>query len=88
MKSAGQGSSSVVIVIDPDSPVLAYVQLADLLGARIESGDLAGRVPGERELANEYGVAYGTVRRAMNVLRERGLIETVHGRGTFVRRPD
>jgi len=85
---AGQGSSTVVAVIDPDSPVLAYVQLAEVLTAQIESGELTGRMPGERELADTYGVAYGTVRRAMGVLRERGLIETVHGRGTFVRRPD
>ena len=28
--------------------------------------------------------SYGTVRRAMEVLRERDLIETIHGRGTFV----
>lgn len=88
MKPAGQGSSSVVLVIDPDSPVLAYVQLADLLSARIESGDLTGRMPAERDLAEDYEVAYGTVRRAMGILRERGLIETVHGRGTFVRRPN
>jgi DNA-binding GntR family transcriptional regulator len=32
-----------------------------------------------------YGVAFHTVRHAMAVLRERGLIETVHGRGTFVK---
>ncbi|TGN85553.1 GntR family transcriptional regulator, partial [Streptomyces griseoluteus] len=35
----------------------------------------------------EYGVAYLTVRRAAQVLRERGLIVTVHGRGTFVADP-
>ena len=74
-------------MVDPDSPVLAYVQVADLLAARIEAGELAGRMPAERDLAAEYGVAYGTIRRAMEVLRERGLIESVHGRGTFTRRP-
>jgi DNA-binding GntR family transcriptional regulator len=31
-----------------------------------------------------YGVAYGTIRHATKILRERGLIKTVHGRGTFV----
>jgi len=31
-----------------------------------------------------YGVAYDTVRRATAVLRERGLIITIVGRGTFV----
>jgi GntR family transcriptional regulator len=72
-------------MVDPESPVLAYVQVADLLAARIEAGELTGRMPAERDLAADYGVAYGTVRRAMEVLRERGLVESVHGRGTFVR---
>jgi GntR family transcriptional regulator len=43
-------------------------------------------VRAERDLATHYGVAYGTIRRAMQLLRERGLIETIHGRGTFVAR--
>jgi DNA-binding GntR family transcriptional regulator len=72
-------------MVDPDSPVLAYLQVADLLAARIEAGELTGRMPAERDLASEYGVAYGTIRRAMEVLRERGLVESVHGRGTFTR---
>jgi GntR family transcriptional regulator len=41
-------------------------------------------LPGERDLAEEYAVAYGTVRRAMGLVRERGLVVSVHGRGTFV----
>jgi len=66
---------------------LAYMRVADDIAARIASGELApgARLRAERELAEYYEVAYGTVRRAMQVLRERGLIETVHGRGTFVR---
>lgn len=38
----------------------------------------------ERDLADEWGVAYQTVRRAMRELRERGLIVSVVGKGTFV----
>ena len=30
------------------------------------------------------GVAYNTIRKSMELLRERGLIVTMHGRGTFV----
>lgn len=69
---------------------LAYVRVADDIAARIASGELAAgaRLRAERELAGHYGVAYGTIRRAMQVLRDRGLIETVHGRGTFVKAPD
>ena len=35
-------------------------------------------------MAAEYGVAYDTVRRATALLRERGLIVTIVGRGTYV----
>jgi len=74
----------VILMIDPDSPELAYIQVANLLAARIQAGEIKGRLPSERDLAEDYGVAYGTVRRAMEVLRERGLVVSVHGRGTFV----
>jgi GntR family transcriptional regulator len=66
---------------------LAYLRVADDIAARIASGELVpgARLRAERELADYYEVAYGTVRRAMKVLRERGLVESIHGRGTFVR---
>ena len=73
-------------VIDTSGPELVYVQVANHLASRITSGELTpgARLPAERDLAEFYGVAYDTVRRATSVLRERGLIVTVHGRGTFV----
>ena len=72
--------------IDPDAPKLVYLQLADHITARIAAGELApgARLPAERDLAAEYGVSYDTVRRATAVLRDRGLILTIVGRGTFV----
>jgi len=65
---------------------LLYAQIADHIAARIEAGELApgSKLPPERELADEYSAAYNTVRRSMDVLRERGLIVTMHGRGTYV----
>jgi GntR family transcriptional regulator len=59
---------------------------ADDIAARIGSGELTSgtRLRAERELAEHYEISYGTIRHAMAVLRERGLIQTVHGRGTFV----
>jgi DNA-binding GntR family transcriptional regulator len=36
------------------------------------------------ELAEQYGVARVSVRRAIEQLRERGKVVTVHGRGTYV----
>jgi GntR family transcriptional regulator len=65
---------------------LVYLRVADDIASRIASGELApgARLRSERDLAAYYGVSYGTVRRAMQVLRDRGLITTIHGRGTFV----
>ncbi len=65
---------------------LAYMQIADDIAARIASGELqpGARLLSERALADYYGRSYQTVRRAMEVLRDRGLITTIHGRGTFV----
>lgn len=70
----------------PQGHELLYVAVADHIEARIGAGELqpGARLPPERELAGEYGVAYLTVRRAMVELRGRELIITVHGKGTFV----
>ena len=69
---------------------LMYVRVATDIEVRIASGELTpgARLRAERELATHYGVAYGTIRTAMKRLREKGLINTVHGRGTFVRDHD
>jgi len=77
-----------VPTIDPDGPTHIYVQVADHIEALIRDGRLApgSRLPAERDLAAEWGVAYDTIRRATALLRERGLIVTVIGRGTFVER--
>lgn len=72
--------------LSPSSPVPVYRQAADHIAAAIASGDLAPgeRLPAERDLADDWGIALGTVRAAMAWLRERGLIESVQGKGTFV----
>jgi DNA-binding GntR family transcriptional regulator len=72
--------------IDHTAPKLVYVQVADHIAARIQAGELTpgARLPAERDLAAEYGVAYDTIRRATALLRERELIITIVGRGTFV----
>jgi DNA-binding GntR family transcriptional regulator len=69
-----------------DSPTPVYVRVADWIESRIKSEELksGARLPPERDLARDFGVAYDTVRRAAALLRERGLIITVHGRGTYV----
>jgi len=69
-----------------EGPEYAYVQVANHLTARINTGDLTpgARLPGERDLAGEYGVALGTIRRALAEMRERGLVVTTPSKGTFI----
>ena len=73
-------------MIDHDGPTPLYVQVADAIEARIHGGELQPNrpVPSENQLVQEYGIARGTARKAIDLLRERGLVTTVVGRGTFV----
>ena len=71
--------------VDPFGPEYAYVQVAADVQRRITTGEISAKLPSERSFAEEYGVAYTTVRHAMAVLRDREVIVTVHGRGTFVK---
>lgn len=75
---------------DPSGPQLVYIQIADDIAAKINSGELApdARLPSELDMAADYGAARLTVRRAIRELRERGLVHTVIGKGTFVTRRD
>lgn len=74
--------------IDRASVRHSYQQVADAVAARITAGQYPARLPAEQALAEEFGVSYVTTRHAMAILRERGLIKSIHGRGTFVIRAD
>ena len=76
----------MAIKIDLHSREPSYLQLAAILRDRIESGEIA---PGEAMpsitfLVQETGLAVGTIRKAIKVLADEGLIVTVPGRGSFV----
>jgi len=73
---------------DPEAVVAyVYVAMADHIAARIKAGQISpgARLPGERALAEEYGVALGTARRAMEELRDRGYVVTLPAKGTYVK---
>lgn len=76
--------------IDPHKIAYVYMQMADHIADRIAKGELrpGARLPGERDLAVEYGVAHLTARRATRELRERGLVVTLPAKGTFVAYPE
>jgi len=77
------------VVSSPSRRPPAYLAIADDLRGRIERRELSGgdRLPTERQLVEEFGVARMTVRHALDILQMEGLIERRRGRtgGTFIR---
>ncbi len=68
------------------SRVSLYIQVASVMRRRIETG---GWLPGQKistlvELEREFEVARVTIRQAVDILREEGLLRSQQGRGTFV----
>ena len=62
---------------------MRYVELADTMRDRIVAG-ARGALASEAELGREYGVSRVTVRRALELLREEGLVSARQGVGWFV----
>ncbi|MER7969691.1 winged helix-turn-helix domain-containing protein [Streptomyces griseoviridis] len=73
-----------------DPFVYVYVRVANEIEAQIRSGRLphGARLPNERDLGAQHGVAPGTARRAVQELRERGLVVTLPNKGSFVVGPE
>lgn len=63
-----------------------YLQLAERLKQYIESDALppGQQLPSQRDLAERFDTTLMTIRKALSVLEEEGLIRTEHGVGTFV----
>jgi GntR family transcriptional regulator len=72
--------------INHRTPRLLWQQVADDLRAEMDSSELVedARLPGELELADQYGVSRDTIRRAIQELVSEGRLVVLHGRGTFV----
>lgn len=67
-----------------------YLTIAESIAARISSGTYAAgsRIPSVSQLTVEFGVSPMTVNRALAVLKERDLVSSIKGRGTFARSTD
>ena len=70
-----------------------YQEIADDLRERLREGTLPldqegrggpSKLPGEKELASEYQASRSTIRLALQVLANQGLLETRHGLGTYL----
>ncbi|WP_052269736.1 winged helix-turn-helix domain-containing protein [Streptomyces sp. MUSC 125] len=83
-REAGESASR----IDPEDPRPPYVKVAEALRAQIHSGELppGQKLPTARELQQIFGIASATAQNALRVLKDEGLIYSVHGRGVFVRK--
>ena len=70
--------------IDASGPI--YRQLVEQILARIKTGELqpGDRLPTERELAAQLGVARGTVKKAYRELADNNIIEVIQGSGSYV----
>ena len=81
---------ATTVRLDGDAGLPRYRRLRDIIAGQLARGELrpGDALPAEQELARRYGLATGTVRRAIDELSERGLVERRHGSGTFVRRPN
>jgi GntR family transcriptional regulator len=78
---------STVRLVESEPGQSRYGALAAAMRARIVAGEwpAGSAIPAEQSLAAQHGVALGTMRRALDLLAEQGLVERIHGRGTFVR---
>lgn len=63
-----------------------YEQIVEQIQNRIAEGKLrpGDKLPPERELGEQFGVSRTAVREAVKALREKGLVEILPGKGTFV----
>lgn len=82
---------------EPSSPVAAvlsprplYVQVRELMIGRMVQGvwKPGAVLPSEVQLADEFGVSQGTVRKALDALAAENLVIRRQGRGTFVAEHD
>ena len=72
----------------PGGALPLYLQIAEAISREIAAGvwQDGARLPTEAALAKQLGVAIGTLRKALALLEERGLLERIQGSGTYVRR--
>ena len=67
-----------------------YIQISELLIRDIQAGRLLDgeKLPPERDMARSLGISAGTLRKALAVLTEKGLLQRLQGSGNYVRRKE
>ncbi|WIB77341.1 GntR family transcriptional regulator [Curtobacterium sp. MCPF17_002] len=82
-------TSTSLVAIDTGGRIPPFEQVRSQIAAQITAGYLVDgeRLPSVRGLADELGLAAGTVAKAYQLLEESGLVHTARGAGTRVIRP-
>lgn len=78
--SSGESQSSAASKLS-----YKFQRLRERLRNAISSGELAGKLPGERQLAKRFHVNAKTLSKALTDLAAEGLLDRSIGRGTFVK---
>jgi GntR family transcriptional regulator len=73
-------------MLNSESPVPLYHQLADIILAKIRANEYppGSKIPSEHRLAEQFGVGRPTVRQATDLLMRRRYLTRRRGAGTFV----
>lgn len=76
-------------MVNPTSAAPLYLQVVEDLRRRIETGEFSasGVLPSESSLCGEYEVSRVTIRRAIQTLVDDDVLDTRHGKGTFIKQP-
>ncbi len=69
------------------SRVVKYQKVKEVLAGEIEKGKygVGGRLPSEKQLADEFDVSIITIRQAVEALSREGYVQKIQGSGTYVR---
>lgn len=72
------------------SKISLYERIADLLEERIlsEGYEYEKKLPSEQALAEQYSVSRTVIREALKLLKERGLVDSRNGMGSYVTKPE
>lgn len=77
------------MAIQPVKRTRAYEDIVRQLADMVRQGELkpGDRLPSERDLATAFGVGRPTLRQALTVLAQAGVVEVMPGSGVYLRKP-
>jgi len=73
--------------IRKESPIPIYKQMADLIRHQVLRGELGpgDQLPSEWSLAITFKISRSSVRRAIELLSQTGMVTRIHGKGNYIR---